>query len=93
MLVRPHLLYPEVQVTNPRLRIYLYYQNEHVGTFGAHSLSPAEVEIGVLNRACDHFGTSAIEHRLLCQFKARVEGPGFQFPLRYDVELLEFKLT
>jgi hypothetical protein len=93
MLVRPHLLYPDVQVTNPRLRIYLYHREEPVQTFGAHSLSPEEVEIGVLNRACDFLGISAIEHRALRFFRAAVEGPGFYLPIRYDVPSLEFTFT
>lgn len=92
MLVRPHLLYPEVPVANPRLRIYLYCRGEAVQTYGAHSLTPEQVEVGVLNRACDHLGVSAVEHRALRSCQARVEGPDFTFDVRYDVPLLEFKI-
>lgn len=91
-MVVPHLLYPDVQLHNPRLRIHLYLGDAHAGSFGASSVSPSDIEIGVLNRACVHAGVSSVEKDVLNNYRACVEGPGFLFRVAYDPEQLEFKL-
>jgi hypothetical protein len=94
MAAIPHLLYQEVPLYRPRLRIILYRHDIPVEVFGADSLSPTEIEIGVLNRACEHAGVSAVETAVLQRYHARAEDrTGDHVMLHYDCELLEFKLA
>ncbi len=92
-MVLPHLLYPDVPLFNPRIKIHLFRGDEYAGTFGAASLTREKAEIGVLHQACEHAGVSSVEKDVLKHYRARVEGPGFMFTLTYDADDLEFHFT
>jgi hypothetical protein len=87
-----HLLYPDVPLYRPRLRIYLYRDDLPVGSYGADSITPAQLEVGVLNRACQHAGVSAVEHRVLRRYRAILETGTTTIHIRYNAADMEFRL-
>lgn len=89
----PHLLYADVPVFNPRVKISLFRKNEHAGTFGAASLTPDKLAIGVLHRVCEHAGVSSVQQDVLGEYHAIVEAENLFLRMTYSPEDLEYIIT
>ena len=90
MDVLPHLLYPDVRVHRPNIRIRLYHDDALAAVYGADFLTKEEIETGVLHRACLHATVSMVDGETLRRYRAAVEGNGVELDVHYDPAELEF---
>lgn len=90
MTTVPHLLYRDLALHRPNILVRLHRDGQLVGAFGADFLTQAELEVGVLNRACSHARVSMCDGDKLARYSAEVEGNGVRLQVRYDSENLEF---
>jgi hypothetical protein len=93
MSAKPHLLYPDVFIYMAHIQIRLYRWGELVEVFAADALTQEQLEIGVLNRACDNAGCSMVNAQTLRQYHAIAETARGRVHVKYNNAERQFEAT